>query len=89
MEEIMTIPKGNRTATKQHRHPTPPDPEGMNFDRAAWADKAISAFRKETKVEMDTALRNPVMNSIENTGRGGTSLQQMAVAQVFRILFAG
>ena len=23
----------------------PPDPDGMNFDRASWADRAISVFR--------------------------------------------
>lgn len=46
----------NRTPSEQHRRPIPPDPEGMNYDRAAWADKAISAFRKETGMDIDTAL---------------------------------
>lgn len=39
-----------KTATKQTRPPTkplPPDPEGRNDDRAAWANTAVEAFAAE------------------------------------------
>lgn len=34
----------------------PPDPEGMNADRAQWADAAIEAFIAETGTEEEDAL---------------------------------
>lgn len=36
--------------------PLPPDPEGMNDKRSAWAAKAIAAFQQETGVEDEDAL---------------------------------
>lgn len=34
----------------------PPDPEGMNDDRAGWADTAIAAFRKATGTDEADAV---------------------------------
>lgn len=34
----------------------PPDPEGMNDDRAQWADAAIRAFTKETGTDYEDSL---------------------------------
>jgi hypothetical protein len=33
----------------------PPDPEGMNDDRAAWAGRALAAFRQETGCDLEDA----------------------------------
>lgn len=38
------------------KSPLPPDPEGMNNDRAEWALEAIEAFRSVTGAEYDTAI---------------------------------
>ena len=37
-------------------HKLPPDPEGMNDKRAAWAGTALAAFMKETGTEDEDAL---------------------------------
>ena len=44
------MPKTKRRST------LPPDPDAMNDRRAAWADRAITAFRAETGADHDDAL---------------------------------
>jgi hypothetical protein len=34
----------------------PPDPDGINDDRARWADTALRCFQLETGADDDTAL---------------------------------
>ncbi len=34
----------------------PPDPEGMNDDRAGWAETALQAFMAETGTDVEDAL---------------------------------
>lgn len=41
---------------KAFRFRLPPDPEGMNDDRARWAGRAIEAFRQETGCDLEDAL---------------------------------
>jgi len=36
--------------------PLPPDPEGLNNDRAQWAAAALRWFQRETGTDDDTAL---------------------------------
>ncbi|MBA4068171.1 MAG: hypothetical protein C0501_31620 [Isosphaera sp.] len=49
----------------------PPDPEGMNFDRAAWADKAIAAFRRETGTDREDALPDLLCDLMHWSDRAG------------------
>jgi hypothetical protein len=49
----------------------PPDPEGKNFDRAAWADKAISAFRRESGTDLEDALPDLLADFMHWSDRAG------------------
>jgi hypothetical protein len=51
--------------------PLPPDPDGMNFDRASWADKAISAFREATGADRDEALSDLLADLMHWADRTG------------------
>jgi hypothetical protein len=58
---------------KAKSSPLPPDPDGMNFDRASWADKAISAFRDATGTDREDALGDllaDLMHWADRTGYG-------------------
>lgn len=61
--------------------PLPPGPEGMNFDRAAWADQAITAFRRETGADRADALPDPpcgVMRWPDRAGDGSDAAPDRA-----------
>jgi hypothetical protein len=51
--------------------PLPPDPDGINFDRASWADKAISAFRDATGTDTEDALSDLLANLMHWADRAG------------------
>jgi hypothetical protein len=51
--------------------PLPPDPDGMNFDRAAWADKAIAAFRDATGTDTEDALSDLLADLMHWADRAG------------------
>lgn len=42
--------------TKEYVDELPPDPEGMNDERAQWAETAIKAFMRETGTDPDDAV---------------------------------
>lgn len=48
--------RGTLKVFKPKTSPLPPDPDGMNFDRSSWADRAISAFRDASGTDMEDAL---------------------------------
>lgn len=60
---------GSRTLS--HRRPLPPNPDGLNFDRAAWADKAISAFRAETGTDHEDSLGDLLTDLMHWADRAG------------------
>jgi hypothetical protein len=49
----------------------PPDPEGMNGDRAAWAAAAIEAFRDMTRTERADALPDLLADLMHWCDRNG------------------
>jgi hypothetical protein len=49
----------------------PPDPEGMNGGRAAWAGKALKAFRKATGTDEDAALPDLLADLMHWCDRNG------------------
>lgn len=51
--------------------PLPPDADGMNFDRASWADKAISAFRAATGTDREDALSDLLADLMHWADRAG------------------
>ena len=51
--------------------PLPPDPDGMNFDRASWADQAISAFRGATGTDREDALSDLLADLMHWADRAG------------------
>lgn len=42
--------------TPDEQRDLPPDPEGMNEQRAGWADEAIRKFQRETSTDDDCLL---------------------------------
>jgi hypothetical protein len=61
--------------------PLPPDPEGKNDARAEWADKAIRAFARATKMDTagedeETALGDLLANMMHWCDRKGISFSE-------------
>jgi hypothetical protein len=56
--------------------PLPPDPDGMNFDRASWADKAISAFQHATGTDRDAALTDLLADLMHWADRAGYGFRE-------------
>jgi hypothetical protein len=46
----------NTTRGAKRRSKLPPDPEGMNSDRALWAASAIYRFQQQTGTDHENAL---------------------------------
>ncbi len=53
------------------RSSLPPNPDGMNFDRASWADKAITAFRDATGTDIEDALSDLLAHLMHWADRAG------------------
>lgn len=49
----------------------PPDPDGMNEERAEWADAAVSAFQAETRVDLEDALCDLLADLMHWSDRNG------------------
>ena len=47
----------------------PPDPDGKNNDRAAWAKVALDAFMKETGTDLEDALCDLLCNLMHLSDR--------------------
>jgi hypothetical protein len=60
-----------RSAAGRKPSPLPPNPDGMNFDRAAWADKAIDAFREATGTDLEDALGDLLADLMHWADRAG------------------
>jgi hypothetical protein len=56
--------------------PLPPDPDGMNFDRASRADKAISAFRDATGTDREDALTDLLADLMHWADRAGYGFRE-------------
>jgi hypothetical protein len=48
----------------------------MNFDRASWADKAISTFRDATGTDMEDALSDLLTDLMHWADRAGYSFKE-------------
>lgn len=53
----------------------PPDPEGMNDDRARWADQAIKYFIGITGTEKEDGLADLLCNLMHWADRNGLSFE--------------
>jgi hypothetical protein len=67
LENIKCSACGNKAKPS----PLPPDPDGMNFDRASWADKAISAFREATGTDREDTLTDLLADLMHWSDRAG------------------
>lgn len=54
----------------------PPDPEGMNDDRAGWAGAALKAFRDVTHCDHEDAVSDLLANLMHHCDRSGLSFEE-------------
>lgn len=53
----------------------PPDPEGQNFNRAAWADVGLRAFQEETKTDDEDLLSDLLCDLMHWADRSGEDFE--------------
>jgi len=71
----MTYP--NRIEGREPIAPIPPDPEGLNDDRAAWAGDAIDAFARTTGVDdPDDAVSDLIADLRHWCDRNGVEFEE-------------
>lgn len=61
-----------RLAHRILHHVIPPDREGMNGDRAAWAGVAITAFIKAVRCDPEDAVADLLVDIMHWCDRNGT-----------------
>ena len=49
----------------------PPDPEGMNGERAQWAKEALTAFQRATRADDEDAVKDLLCNLMHLCDRTG------------------
>ncbi len=62
---------GNHPAQKT----LPPDPEGQNDDRAAWAQTALEAFQKTTRTDAGDAVSDLLGDLMHWCDRNGSDFE--------------
>jgi hypothetical protein len=63
------------TAADERRSTLPPDPEGMNEQRARWAGLAVTAFQKATGTDDEDALSDLIADLMHWADRNNFDFQ--------------
>ena len=68
------MPKTKAKEPKPKKLRLPKDPEGMNGERAEWADRAIAAFRRATRSDKEDAVCDLIADIAHWCDRNDTDL---------------
>lgn len=71
--------KKMRQSVKPRKSKLPPDPEGMNDRRAAWADSALASFSADTGSGRDEAIGDLICNLIHWCDRNNFDFDSVLV----------